>query len=83
MKYPLEDTHAVEDVSDEGIRQQVCTALRNSSIPGEENVEVYVSDGIVVLEGDINDESTSRIEDLVKSVHHVKGIMNRLQPLRL
>lgn len=83
MNYPIEDQNAVEDHSDEGIRQQVCKALRESHIPGEESIEVVVSDRIVVLNGDIAEESAHKIEDLVRRVHNVNGLISNLQPLRM
>ena len=83
MNYPIEAPGTIDDTSDEGIRQQVCKALRDSQIPGEESVEVEVTEGIVVLSGDLLAESAHQIEDLVKSVHHVNGLVSNLQPLRM
>lgn len=83
MNYPIEEPGTIDDTSDEGIRQQVCKALRESHIPGEENIEVEVAEGVVVLNGDLPEESSHKIEDLVRSVHHVNGIVSNLQPLRM
>lgn len=83
MSYPIENPNEIEDHTDEGIRQQVCRALRESKIPGEESIGVGVSNGVVVLYGDIGEESTHRIEELVKGIHHVKGLISKLQPMRL
>ena len=83
MNYPIEDPNQIDDTSDEGIRQQICKALQESHIPGEESIEVEVADGVVVLNGDLPEESAHKIEDLVRSVHHVNDLVSNLQPLRM
>lgn len=83
MSYPMEQDHPFDETSDEAIRQQVCQALRDSQIPGEESIEVYVAKGVVVLEGDIEEKSSRQIEELVKGLNHVQGLISNLQPARL
>lgn len=65
--------------SDERIREEACECLTDHPEINPRKMEVHVSQGIVTLEGVVEDRQTKRaIEDLIDDVCGVKDIHNHL-----
>lgn len=66
--------------SDESIQDEVCRKLTDDPAVDASEIEVVVSEGEVVLQGQIDSRvNKRRLEDLVESVRGVRHVENRVR----
>lgn len=69
--------------SDERIREDVCERLSMDHDVDASEIEVTVQDGVVTLNGSINDRHAKRLaEDICESVRGVKDVQNNVRVTR-
>ena len=69
--------------SDERIREDVCERLSMDHDVDASEIEVTVQDGVVTLDGSINDRHAKRLaEDICESVSGVKDVQNNVRVTR-
>ena len=66
--------------SDDRIREEVCERLTMDHDVDASDIEVTVSDGVIVLNGSVSERHAKRIaEDICDSVRGVKDVQNNLR----
>lgn len=66
--------------SDERLQEQVCERLERHGQIDASEIEVTVENGVVTLEGQVDDRRTKRLaEECAESVYGVQDVMNRLR----
>lgn len=69
--------------SDERIREDVCERLTMDHDVDASDIEVTVRDGVVTLDGTVNERHAKRIaEDVCESVRGVRDVQNQLRVAR-
>ncbi len=69
--------------ADERIREDVCERLTMDHDVDATDIDVSVRDGVVTLEGTVNERHAKRIaEDVCESVRGVKDVQNNLRVTR-
>ena len=69
--------------ADERIREDVCERLTMDHDVDATDIEVTVRDGVVTLDGTVNERHAKRIaEDICESVRGVKDVQNNLRVAR-
>ena len=69
--------------SDARIHEDVCERLSMDHEVDASEIEVSVSEGVVVLNGTVSDRRSKRIaEDIADSVHGVKDVQNNIRVAR-
>jgi osmotically-inducible protein OsmY len=66
--------------SNERLREQVCERLERHGQVDASDIDVQVEDGVVTLEGSVDDRRTKRLaEECAETVPGVRDVMNRLR----